>query len=137
MKKIVWLIILLNIGPIGCSRIDLSTPEECVDSLYYAISKKDAGLYSRCFYEGGEYKVDEIKMGAQYIFEHWSVIEYRIIGREKTTADKVNLKVDEVSKKRDGPMIASSFIVTCIEVGRDWKILKSETLAIRKIDKKP
>ena len=100
-------------------------------------SKKDAKLYSRCFYEGGEYKIDEIKMGAQYIFEHWSVIEYKIIGRGEITADKVNLKVEEVSKKRDGPMVTSSFMVTCIKVGNDWKILKSETLAIRKIDEKP
>ena len=99
--------------------------------------KKNAGLYSRCFYEGGEYKIDEIKMGARYIFEHLRIIEYRIIGREEITADKASLKVEEVSKKSDGLMIASSFVVTCIKVGKDWKILKSETIAIRKIDKEP
>ena len=137
MKRVVSMIIALNIGFYGCTRIDLSTPEKCVDSLYHAISKKDVELYSRCFYEGGEYKIDEIKTGARYIFEHLSIIEYRITGREEITAEKMNLKVEEVSEKRDGPIIASSFIVTCIKVGKDWKILKSETLAIRKIDKKP
>jgi hypothetical protein len=55
------------------------------------------------------------KIAARYIFEHLSIMEYRITGREQITAD----------------------IVTCIKVGKDWKILKSETLAIRKIDKKP
>lgn len=136
MKRIVLMIILLSVGAYGCGRIDLSTPEKSVDSLYYAISKKDAELYSRCFYEGGEYKVDEIKRAARYIFEHLSIIEYKIIGREEIAPDKVSLKVEEVSKRNDGLMIASSAIVTCIKIGKDWKILKSETVAIR-FDKKP
>jgi len=137
MRIMVLMIILLSTSACVGSRVDLSTPEKCVDSLYYAISRKDAELYSKCFYEGGEYKIDEIKMGARYIFEHLSIIEYRIIGREGITADNVSLKVEEVSKKSDGLMIASSSIVTCIKIGKDWKILKLETLAIRKIDKKP
>jgi hypothetical protein len=137
MKRIVSIILLLSISAYSCSRIDLSTPEKCVESLYYAISKKDARLYSRCFYEGGEYNINEIKMGARYIFEHLSIVEYRIIGREENTADKVSLKVEEVSKKSDGLMIASSSVVTCIKVGKDWKILKSETVATKKIDKRP
>ena len=49
MRIMVLMIILLSIGACGGSRVDLSTPEKCVDSLYYAISKKDAELYSRCF----------------------------------------------------------------------------------------
>ena len=49
--------------------------KKTVESVYDAVSKKDADLYSKWFYKGGEFKIAGIKYAARYIFTHVKIIK--------------------------------------------------------------
>jgi hypothetical protein len=124
---------VLTVANCGRSSIDLSTPEKSVESLYYAISKKDYELYLRCFHVDGELKADDIKIAARTVFRHINLIKHTIIEKREISPEKVNLRIQEISQRENGMKYASTFIVKYIKVGSEWKILNSENIETRKI----
>jgi hypothetical protein len=126
--------VVLSIFVFACSSTDLSTPDKTVDTLYCAISKKDAGLYAKCFYEHGELNTSEIKLAARYGFAHLRILRYKIIQRENVAPDEVKLTIQEVSQRENGIKISSTFVARFIKVGKQWKILDSKTIEFKKIE---
>ena len=127
-------IVILSVFIYGCSSIDLSTPEKNVDTLYYAISKKDAGLYAKCFYEKGEFTTSEIKQAAPHIFARLKILRYKIIQRENIGPNEVKLKIEEFSQRENGVKCSSTFMIRFIKIGKQWKILDSKTIEFKKIE---
>lgn len=126
--------VVLGIFVFGCSSIDLSTPEKNVDTLYYAISNKDVGLYAKCFYEHGELNTSEIKLAARYILTHFKILKHEIIQKETVKPDEVKFTLEEVLQKDTGLKFKSKFIVMFIKVGGEWKILNTKGIETKKIE---
>jgi len=126
-------IILLASFVCGCDSVDLSTPEKAIESLYYAISKKDDGLYAKCFYEHGEFKNSEIKQGTRGIFAHFEILRHKILQKENVGPDEVKFTMEEVLQKDNGLKFVSTFVVMYIRVGKEWKILSTTGIETKKI----
>jgi len=126
--------VVLSLWVFSCSSTDLSAPEKNVDTLYYAISEKDAALYAKCFYEHGEFTTSEIKQAAPHVFAHLKILRYKIIQRENVKPDEVNLKIEEVSRRKNGVKISSTFVARFIKVGKQWKLLDSKTIEFKEIE---
>ena len=127
-------VIILTLFVYCCSSNDFSTPEKTMESLYYAISKKEAGLYAKCFYEQGQFTTSEIKLGARYIFTHFKILKYKIIQKENVRPNEVKFTMEEVLQKDTGLKFVSTFIVTYIKVGKEWKILSTKDIETKKIE---
>ena len=126
-------IILLASFLCGCDSVDLSAPEKAMESLYYAISKKDDGLYAKCFYEHGEFKNSEIKQGTRCIFAHFEILRHKILQKENVRPDEVKFTMEEVLQKDNGLKFVSTFVVMYIRVGKEWKILSTTNIETKKI----
>ena len=127
-------VVILTLFVYCCSSNDLSTPEKTMESLYYAISKKDAGLYAKCFHEQGQFTTNEIKLGARYIFTHFKILKYKITQKENVSPNEVRFTMEEVLQKDNGLKFMSTSIVTYIKVGKEWKILSTKDIESKKIE---
>ncbi len=127
-------IILSTFFIYGCTSIDLSTPEKSVESFYYAVSQKDAKLYAKCFYEHGEFTCSQLRLAAQHIFAHIKILRFKIVQKETVSPNEVKLTIEEVLQRDNELKFVSTFIVTYIKVGKEWKILRTKDIETRKIE---
>jgi hypothetical protein len=61
-------------------------------------------------------------------------VECRVNETQEMSPDKGNVTIEEVLRRENWPRVASAFIMEYIKVGKEWKVLKQETIETKRIE---
>jgi hypothetical protein len=136
-KTLILQSLVLVFFVLGCTSIDLSSPEKNYESVYRAIKVKNFDMFSKCFQTDAElYNEKNLRILADKMFNDIDIVSHRIIKKEKTGEKEASIVAEEISQRKDGIRTKSTFRINYINSGGIWKIISSETLSFEKLTDK-
>ncbi len=136
-KTVVLDFLVLVFLVLGCTSVDLSTPEKNYESFYAAIKAKNFDNFSKCFdTDVGLYNKKGLRILADKVFNDFDIVSHGIAKKEITGKNKVSFVAEEIWQRRNGVRAKVTFRIDYVNSGGIWKIVSSETLSLENLKDK-